>query len=497
MKQVAAPRDVEHDAGPCCRPSSRHSEGGVHLGLGPAERSLSALQRVVGNRSTVRLLAEAPIVQRLFEGYYVVCASTDSGALLIGNDKQRPKRYYRTVASISAKAKKAADQPFWVSTLYDDPEAASQLTVIPESGEEQQERLDEAEDQEEESVEEDVSAPVKKKKKKKKENSKKPDVPIASSAEEEAPEEPVLSAKEARKRKYFKTSALKTEGDKKQNFDYLESEMAKGHKQLEKVLVELGGAWLTELDDETGLERATLDGKQQEFRDAMPTWDGEGATKTVEAIFRVFPQTVSSAKDYLKLVKELGQLKAAIGAPALVDLLSVFTPTGVASYAKAVGGEGRLTTLMTTHAVPAVALKHYGAGWMKEFEGADPGLWTHLVTASLNSHGAISGGHDEAVFNAFTKEKKYQITNNPVPAPVYRVEYANAEGSVTGSKTLIRALKSNKDAWMARFTEAIWRAVARRALSDGSFRTTDGQGQSYDGFYTKGRPYVETIWPVV
>src|SRR5579875_258140 len=132
MRQVGEPRQGERPARARRRPDAADREGAPRLGLGFTGGSLPALQRTAGNRATVRLLAQAAVVQRLFSGYYVVCGPDAPGALLIDKDKQNPKRYYRTVASISAKAKKAPDQPFMVWTLYEDPEAASQPTVVPE-----------------------------------------------------------------------------------------------------------------------------------------------------------------------------------------------------------------------------------------------------------------------------------------------------------------------------------------------------------------------------
>jgi hypothetical protein len=192
---------------------------------------------------------------------------------------------------------------------------------------------------------------------------------------------------------------------------------------------------------------------------------------------------------------ELGELKALIGAAGLTDMLSAFSPDETATYARTVGKE-RLNTLLTTTHVCAAALKHYGATMMKTFVGAGETSWTHLVTASLNSQGVISGAHDEAVFNAFLTETGYSIApGSDAPAVVYKVRYQDGGGTVKGSKTLIQNLKTNKALWQTRFNDAVWRAVNAKTLADGQYTARDAQSRRYGGYYTKGRDEVDTVYP--
>ena len=46
---------------------------------------------------------------------------------------------------------------------------------------------------------------------------------------------------------------------------------------------------------------------------------------------------------------------------------------------------------------------------MSIFMGPGDLMWDHLTTAKLNSQGAVSGGHDEAVFTAFIKKQGLKI----------------------------------------------------------------------------------------
>jgi hypothetical protein len=461
-----------------------------------------------GAPAVARSVHPAPVdsrtIRRRFgRGYYVVCRPDAEGAILIENDKDDPKRYYRTVASVSSKATKASNQPFKLWSLYDDPEVDSLQPAgdepdVDESTTDESTTDDvegteaEIEEEGDESVEAGsgasptasggASASKKKRKKKKKKVPAAMTVVAAAKAEPDAPQEAWIG-------KYRATTKLKG-AVLEQNLAYLKKELKGKTTALEKAVTELNDVWLTDL--ETGLEATTLVNRQGELWTAMPRWDG--AESTSMAKFVAMDKLVGVAKAAVTEVKALGALKLIIGAAGLTDMLSVFGPADVLSYAKKTT-DARLATLLTTRAVPAAALEHYGAPLMATFTGTNDALWTHLVTPSLNAEGVVSGGHDEAGFKAFIKAQKYKISGAPVAAPVYRVQYEDEGGAVKGSKTLIQNLEGERALWMPRFETAAWRAVANMRLSDGSFTCDDGNGQNYAGYYTKGNKAVTTMWP--
>jgi hypothetical protein len=478
-------------------------------------------------------------VQRLFDGYYVVCKGNDPGATRIENDTQKPKRFYRTVASLSTSATKAKNQPFKFWSLYVDPEAstlpakavepedsetddtakpATTKAAITKSDVEDDDESDEGTKHPSKSGSDDTGTKKKKKKKKKKTGEAPPvKTPAAkgktTATPAKAKEEPTGPPEEAWKATYRSTApALGLKGAfLEQNLKYLEQQLASKHSNLENAVIELEAAWRDEFEEED--DAKTLEDTQAELRTAMPTWNGNAAT--VMASFIKMDSAIASAKLAVTHAKEAGKLGDDIGSEGLKDMLSVFTRFGAIDYAKEVGGTVRLRFLLVDKAVPAAVLKHYGADMMKGFVGAGPKMWTHLVTASLNSTGVVSGGHDHDVFRTFIKKKKYTITNDPFAPPepdpdadedaeppppvvvptVYRVQYANESGVVLGTKTLIQNLTGTKTAWMARFEEAAWNALINERLSGGSFWGRDSQNASYDGYYERDAFEVDTMWP--
>jgi hypothetical protein len=466
-----------------------------------------------------------PGIQRLFSGYYVVCGADEQGAARIDNDTHKPKRFYRTVASLSSKATKAKDQPFKLWNLWDDPEASALPVAVvePEDGETDEtaepdvpsedvdDSLVETEDATEPSTEsEQVPTGSKKKRKKKKKKSGAPTTaPPTLAKDKTGPKGPPEAAW---KTTYRSTSHLVglLPAALEPNLKYIEKQLIDKSKNLEKAVNELADVWRPEFESDPAATK--LEGEQAKLRAAMPTWDGNATTLTVN--FNRMDTAVATARLAVTHAKEAGKLGDAIGSEGLSEMLKTFTRSEALTYAKAVGNV-RLKVLLDERKVPAAVLSHYGAPLMKSFVGAGDKLWTHLVTASLNAQGAVSGGHDDTVFRDFIATKNYRIVDDPfhpepppvpdgqtpvvLPPPivptVYKVQYANSSGTTIGSKTLIQNLSTNKATWEARFDEAVWDALINKRLSDGSFTGEDGEGSSYDGFYVRDAFEVDTMWP--
>ncbi len=464
-------------------------------------------------------------IQRLFSGYYVVCKADDPGATKIDNDTHKPKRFYRTVASVSSKATKAEKQPFKLWNLWDDPEAS---TLPAKAVEPEEIATDETDDVDEpgdvdETTDVDETPPDKapvgtgsKKKKKKKSKKKKTGESGSPTGTVTTPTkakvEPTGPPEEAWKATYRSTApATGLKGAfLEENLKYIEKQIQFKQSALDTAVKELEDAWRDEFEAAEGA--TTLAERQAELLADMPSWSGNAATlvKSLNSM----DTAVARAKWAVTDAKAAGKLGDDIGSEGLTEMLSVFDRDDAVKYAKDVGTP-RLRILLVDKHVPAAVLKHYQAPMMRGFIGADKKVWTHLVTASLNSAGAVSGGHDDQVFRAFIKKKKYTITDDPFAPPepdpdadedaeppppvvvptVYKVHYANESGVVLGSKTLIQNLTTTKQAWMTRFNEAVWHALINQRLSDGSFWGRDSQGDLYDGFYARDAFEVDTVWP--
>jgi hypothetical protein len=493
---------------------------------GSLEASLLTLQRTAGNRAAVasrpappappatgRAVTPAggPSLQRVLgSGYYVVCGPDEDGALLIANDKAVPKRYYRTVASLGPKATKAPLQPFSFWNLWLDPDAVA-LPPKPIGEEETDEQQDEQDpdqevqqnDDEQEDDEQEADEPEggvqgegapkskaernrAKRAREKKKKAEKKKVPPAHEPKAEGPAKEA-PPEEAWKVKYMATSKLEM-GMRKQNMAHLEKEFKLRAKDLAAQVAKLEPVWLPEMG---GDPPVTLEERQAELGRA-PVWDGNDATLLKH--LGAWGTAIEQAKDQVAEATALSSLAKVISQEQLTELLATFTPATVRVWVNAVTEE-RLRALLVDHLVPPPALAHYGPKLMRGFVGAGSGLWAHLVNVELNAKGVVSGGHDEAVFTAFIKKKGYTVTNTVAGDPVSKVTYKNKDGSVTGSKTLIKNLTGTKDTWMPRFNRAVWKAVAAQALSDGRFTTSDDAGQTYEGFYDRGSFEVTSMWP--
>jgi len=213
---------------------------------------------------------------------------------------------------------------------------------------------------------------------------------------------------------------------------------------------------------------------------------------------------------------ELAGLMTDLGDAALKDLRTRFTAAEVKAYRTTVG-DARFQELIVDKKLKAGALHHYGPAFLETFDGAGPATMHHLVTATFNSAGQVSGGHDEAVFTNFIN-RRYppvltvppvvptppgqlygRITANPGAAAVYRVEYETyfTNGAVrnTGSKTLIQNLATQQATWKGRFNQAIWDAIRRQAFGVGNFAGQADDTTRYGGYYTAG-DQVDTVYPL-
>ncbi len=173
-----------------------------------------------------------------------------------------------------------------------------------------------------------------------------------------------------------------------------------------------------------------LTARQQRFRDNVPPFDGHYASLMDH--INGYGGAYIDVKKLIEDCKKFQTIKTVITPERFGELLQALSPAGLLSYAKTTG-EGRLRRLLIDRQIPVAALMHYGANFMGSFKGAGHQMWEHLITAKLNSQGAVSGGHDEKVFLKFIAKNGLKIltdeTDPDVPQPplptdeVHKVRY--------------------------------------------------------------------------
>jgi hypothetical protein len=427
-------------------------------------------------------------IQRLFGGFYVVCAPDAAGAVEVSNDTVVPKRHYRKVQELPPNATKAENQPWYMATLYVTPRDAEvhAPTAVPEPASSPPDAVVVEEPQPAPSTDNTTGTNRKKKRGKKKTKTTPVEKPVAA-AESAAPDEPAWTTK------YRETTAANgwEPSLTERNIPYLrDQELAPLSARLDAALERIETAWIPELEAAKG--GAPRDERIAELRDAYPTWDGD--VRLVTRALAAMKAHVESVEREATDIEKVTTLRATLPAQGMADMLEHFTVREMVVYAEAVGVE-RLRFLLAEKHVGADALKHYGATMMKTFIGADEITWNHLVTAGVNAKGAISGAHDEAVFLAYLPRIGYQLDpSSSPPGDQYTVTYTDASGTTKGRKTLIRGLAGDKETWMASMNRAIWACVRAKMFATGEFVAADGS-QRYNGFYKNGEDGVDTVYP--
>lgn len=187
-------------------------------------------------------------------------------------------------------------------------------------------------------------------------------------------------------------------------------------------------------------------------------------------------------------------LKGVIGdGPYGRMLAELGSDAAVVKYGEDCGAQ-RLKYLIETQRLTAAVLKHYGAAMLKDFVGVGDAAWSHLTTAKLNSQGAISGGHDDAVFNTFVASVHYRVTSTAGRGEIFKVWYSDDNGDPVGTKTLIRGLVGKKATWVGYFNTALWKAIREKTLTAGTCYVSDADGYRYGLYWRSGASEVDTIY---